>query len=76
MLNTYFGAQTFEDWGLFSLVSLALLNFKNKPKTYIASGGFEFMDNNQIRIIHFENIKYRKKNKKNYLKLWNLKKLK
>ena len=65
VLNTYFGAQTFEDWGLFSLVSLALLNFKNKPKTYIASGGFEFMDNNQIRIIHFENIKYRKKTKKN-----------
>ena len=67
VLNTYFGAQTFEDWGLYALVSIALSNFKNIPRIYIASGGFEFLDNNKIRIINFETIKYRKKIKKNYI---------
>ena len=37
ILNTYYGAQTFEDWGLKSMVQLSQQTFNNKPKVFVST---------------------------------------
>tara|TARA_B100000029_G_scaffold332070_1_gene324290 strand:- start:1439 stop:2992 length:1554 start_codon:yes stop_codon:yes gene_type:complete len=37
VLNTYYGAQTFEDWGLKSMVKISQQTFNNKPKVFIST---------------------------------------
>ena len=50
VLNTYFGAQVFEDWGLEAMVALANEKNPKLPQVYIASGGIENIDTKNIKI--------------------------
>ena len=60
LLNTYFGAQTFEDWGLTGLVSLHLKEFGFIPNTYISAFEIIDLDDGFIKIF---DVEYNESNK-------------
>ena len=45
ILNTYYGAQTFEDWGLKSMVQISQQTFNNKPKVFVSTSDIIERDN-------------------------------
>ncbi len=62
VLNTYYGAQTFEDWGLDAMVNLNL----DQKNTYISSGGIKKTDTFH-KILIYQKIGYNKFTEKEIL---------
>ena len=60
--NTYYGAQTFEDWGLDAMVNLIL----DQKNTYISSGGVKINDT-FLKILIYPKIGYNKFTEKEIL---------
>ena len=61
VLNTYYGAQVFEDWGLGSMAKLATLDFK-KP-VYIAVTNPRVIENDFLTFSVFKDAGYRSKSR-------------